>query len=112
MVALYAPFSGAAVSSMTVPLVLSTPVLASVRLPPSKVMSLIRAPLAGVAVGVAVGPMGVFVGVFVGVAVGVAVAPPLPEGPGMAALSSRMSSTVALTVLLLVAPIRTSLAWP
>jgi hypothetical protein len=37
---------------LTVPLVLSAPVVALVRLPPSKVMSLMRAPLAGVAVGV------------------------------------------------------------
>ncbi|HEX9374396.1 MAG TPA: hypothetical protein VF897_25495 [Roseiflexaceae bacterium] len=38
------------------PLVLSAPVVGSIRLPPSKVLSLSRAPPAGVAVGVAVGP--------------------------------------------------------
>jgi len=56
---------------------------------------------ADVLVGVAVAP-------FVGVDVGVAVALPLPDGPGIAALSSRMASTVASTAVLLVAPIRTS----
>jgi len=69
--------------------------------------------LVGVAVrvGVAVGPVAVLVGVAVGplgVLVGVLVGPPLPDGPGMAALSSRMSSTVASTALLLVAPMRIS----
>src|SRR4051794_38427796 len=100
MVALYIPFSGVLVSSVTVPLVLSTPVVASVRLLPSNVLSLMRVPLlgvlvgvavavlVGVVVGVAVGPLvAVAVGVLVGVFVGVAVAPPLPDGPGIAAVS-------------------------
>jgi hypothetical protein len=48
----------------------------------------------------------------VGVLVGVAVGPPLsPDGPGIAAVSSRMSSMVASTALELVAPMRTSEAW-
>jgi hypothetical protein len=66
----------------------------------------------GVTLGVAVGP-GVGVRVGVGVLVGVAVGPPPPpDGAGMAAVSRRMSSKVALTALELVAPMRTSLAWP
>jgi hypothetical protein len=76
MVAAYAPLSGAFVSRFTVPLLLSAPVSTSVRLPPSKVMSLSGVPPLGVGVGVSVGvSLGVAIGVFVGVAVGL----PPPE---------------------------------
>ena len=60
------PNKAKAADSTTLPITLSAPVVGSVRLPPSKVMSLIRVPLV-VAVGVGVG-LSVAVGVAVGVA--------------------------------------------
>jgi hypothetical protein len=50
----------------------------------------------------------VLVAVGVAVLVGVAVAPPLLEGPGSTAVSSRMSPTATSTAFELVAPICTS----
>ena len=66
MLAEYNPLSGVVLFKVTLPVTLSAPVVGSVRLPPSKVMSLIRVPLV-VAVGVGVG-LSVAVGVAVGVA--------------------------------------------
>lgn len=53
---------------------------------------------AGVAVAVAVGPGGVLVGVGVLEGVAVGLVPP-PDGPGMAAASSTMSSKVTVIAL-------------